>query len=83
MASVASEARRPITALEQISAHLQHLLVQFKPSELVLKVGCAAEGSIVCQVEDKQLPHLIHGVRVERTSDFKGWEVFANGREVE
>lgn len=77
------ESVRAKTALEQISEHLQHLLVQFKPSELVLKVGCAAEGSIICQVEDKQLPHLIHGVRVERTGEFKGWEVFANGREVE
>lgn len=78
-----SELRRSQTALEQIGDQVQHLLLSFKPRELVVRVGDSAARAIACQLDSKQLPATIHGVRVEQTDKFRGWEVYANGREVE
>ena len=78
-----SDLRRSQTALEQIGDQVAHLLLSFKPRELVIHVGASAEAAICCQLTDKQLPQLIHGVPVRRTDKFRGWEVYANGREVD
>lgn len=74
---------RPQTALEQIGARLDGLLQRFKASSLVVKVGDSAAHAIACQTQDHRVPNLIKGVSVVRTADFRGWEVFHNGREVD
>lgn len=74
---------RPKTALEEISAALDDLLLRYRARQLEVRVGDSAREAIKVQTLDHLLPHLIKGVRVSQTVEFRGWGVFANGREVE
>lgn len=42
---------------------------------MVVRVGYSAEAAIVAETTDRRLPAEIDGLLVERTTEFKGWEV--------
>lgn len=83
MGDLTAMSTRPVCAIDQINMRLHELSGRYKARELLLKVGHCAEMAICCHVPDRQLPSTVNGVKVERTRKFPGWEVYANGCEVE
>lgn len=72
-----------MSAVAQIEQRAKELLVRHRPGQLSIKVGRSAYYSIVGQIPEKVLPESMFGIRVERTENFPGWEIYCHGREVE